>query len=141
VEGPATGATAAIRGRLYKAVNVDAWGIAWSDTSGLYRPRFQTRSELYIQTNLLDRFPRGNFGLLASLAHEYRSNAYFGEANNAVRTALGYRAVTFKLEIRIQTAVVSYQFRNLLQENYAQVPGFFLPRQMQFYGIRWDFWN
>jgi hypothetical protein len=140
-EGTATAATAAIRGRLYKAVNVDAWGIAWSDTTGLYRPRYQARSELYIQTNLLDRFPRGNFGLLASLAHEYRSNARFADADSVVRTALGFRSVTFKLEIRIQTAVVSYQFRNLLQESYAQVPGFRLPRQTQFYGVRWEFWN
>jgi hypothetical protein len=139
----ATGATAALRGRLYKAVNVDAWGVAWTDTTGLYRPRYQTRSELYIQTNLLDRFPRGNFGLLASLAHEYRSNARFANADpdSLVRTAIGFRSVTFKLEIRIQTAIVSYQFRNLLQESYAQVPGFRLPRQTQFYGVRWDFWN
>jgi hypothetical protein len=140
-EGAATAATAAIRGRLYKAINVDAWGVAWTDTTGLYRPRYQTRSELYIQTNLLDKFPRGNFGLLASLAHEYRSNARFADADSVTRTALGYRSVTFKLEIRIQTAVVSYQFRNLLQESYAQVPGFRLPRQTQFYGVRWDFWN
>jgi hypothetical protein len=139
-EGTATAATAAIRGRIYKAINVDAWGIAWNDSTGLYRPRYQARSELYIQTNLLDRFPRGNFGLLASLAHEYRSNARFA-AGDTVNTALGFRSLSFKLEIRIQTAVVSYQFRNLLQESYAQVPGFRLPRQTQFYGVRWDFWN
>jgi hypothetical protein len=140
-EGTATAGTAAIRGRLYKAVNVDAWAVAWTDTAGLYRPQYQTRTELYIQTNLLDRFPRGNFGLLTSLVHEYRSNARFADADSVVRTALGFRSVTFKLEIRIQTAVVSYQFRNLLQESYAQVPGFRLPRQTQFYGVRWDFWN
>jgi hypothetical protein len=140
IEGAATAATASIRGRLYKAVNVDAWGIAWNDSTGLYRPRYQTRSELYIQTNLLDKFPRGNFGLLASLAHEYRSNARFA-AGDTVNTALGFRSVAFKVEIRIQTAVVSYQFRNLLQESYAQAPGFRLPRQTQFYGVRWDFWN
>ncbi|MFL5608701.1 MAG: hypothetical protein ACJ8AD_19755, partial [Gemmatimonadaceae bacterium] len=142
-EGEATAATASIRGRLYRAINVDAWAIAWNDTTGLYRPRYQTRSELYIQTNLLDRFPRGNFGLLASLAHEYRSNARFASADpdSLVRTAIGFRSLSFKLEIRIETAVVSYQFRNLLQESYAQVPGFRLPRQTQFYGVRWDFWN
>jgi hypothetical protein len=36
---------------------------------------------------------------------------------------------------------VSYQFRNVLQERYAEVPGFIMPRQTQFYGVRWDFWN
>jgi hypothetical protein len=101
-------------------------------------------AELYIQTNLLNRFPRGNFGLLASLAHEYRSNARFAAPAafpDSVRIAAGFRAVAFKLEIRIQSAVVSYQFRNLLQAKYAEVPGFFMPRQTQFYGVRWDFWN
>jgi hypothetical protein len=51
------------------------------------------------------------------------------------------RVISFKLEIRVQTAVVSYQFRNVLQERYSLVPGFAMPRQTQFYGIRWDFWN
>jgi hypothetical protein len=140
VESKATARTAAIRGRAWRAIHVDAWALAWNDSTGLLRPRYQTRSELYLQTNLLDRFPRGNFGLLGSLAHEYRSNARF-QAGDSSRVALGSRLVTFKLEIRIQSAVVTYQFRNLLQEQYAQVPGFFMPRQSQFYGVRWDFWN
>jgi hypothetical protein len=139
-EQEATGKTAAVRGRLWRAVNVDAWAVAWNDSTGLYRPRYQTRSELYIQTSLLDRFPRGNFGLLASLAHEYRSNTRFA-SGDTVRVAPGFRRVDFKLEIRIQTAVVSYQFRNVLQERYQEIPGFPMPRQTQFYGVRWDFWN
>ena len=140
-EGQATARTLSVRGRLYRAINADAWAIAWSDTSGLYRPRYQTRSELYIQTSLLDRFPRGNFGLLASLAHEYRSSTRFPTKGDSVLTVGDSRTVAFRLEIRIQTAVVSYQFRNLLQQRFAEVPGFNLPRQTQFYGVRWDFWN
>ena len=45
------------------------------------------------------------------------------------------------VEIRVQTAVVSYQFRNVLQQRYLEVPGFVMPRQTQLYGVRWDFWN
>ena len=140
-EGEATGRTISARGRLWRAINVDAWAVAWDDSTGFYRPQYQTRSELYIQTNLLDKFPNGNFGLLTSLTHEYRSSSRFPVAVDTVRMAPGYRTLTFKLEIRVQTAVVSYQFRNLLQEKYAQVPGYNLPRQTQFYGVRWDFWN
>jgi hypothetical protein len=140
-EGDASGVTAALRGRVWRALNLDAWAVRWGDSTGFYRPQYQTRAELYLQTNLLGRFPRGNFGLLGSLAHEYRSNARFASENDTERIALGSRMLAFKLEIRIQTAVVSYQFRNLLQERYAYVPGFNLPRQMQFYGLRWDFWN
>jgi hypothetical protein len=141
VEGAATATTAAIRGRIYGPLHADAWAVAWSDSTGLYRPRYQTRSELFLQTNLLQRFPRGNFGLLTSLAHEYRSSSRFAEADGSVRTVAGFRTLSFKLEIRIQTAVVSYQFRNLLQSRYAEVPGFIMPRQTQFYGVRWEFWN
>ena len=140
-EGKATARTVAVRGRLFKSLYADAWGIAWNDTTGLYRPRYQSRGELYIQTNLLNRFPKGNFGLLASLAHEYRSTVRFPVATGALITTGDVRTVAFKIEIRVQTAVVSYQFRNLLQERYQLVPGFFLPRQTQFYGVRWDFWN
>jgi hypothetical protein len=140
-EGSATARTASLRGRLWRAMNVDAWALAWSDSTGLYRPKYQTRAELYLQTNLLDRFPRGNFGILGSVAHEYRSNARFASTGDSVRTAMGSRTLDFRLEIRIQTAVISYQFRNVLQQSYAQVPGFTLPRQTQFYGVRWDFWN
>jgi len=141
VEDAATATTAAIRGRVYGPLHADAWAVVWSDSTGLYRPRYQTRSELYLQTNLLQRFPRGNFGLLTSLAHEYRSNVQFAQADGSLRNVEGFRTLAFKLEIRIQTAIVSYQFRNLLQSRYAEVPGFIMPRQTQFYGVRWDFWN
>jgi len=141
VEGAATATTAAIRGRLYGPLYADAWAVVWSDSTGLYRPRYQTRSELYLQTNLLQRFPRGNFGLLTSLAHEYRSTTHFAQADGNIRDVSGFRTLAFKLEIRIQTAVVSYQFRNLIQSRYAEVPGFIMPRQTQFYGVRWEFWN
>ena len=141
VEGEATASTAAIRGRLFKSLYADAWGIAWNDSSGLYRPRFQSRSELYLQTNLLNRFPRGNFGLLASLAHEYRSSVRFPLPGDSLVSIPDVRTLALKIEIRVQTAVVSYQFRNVLQERYQFVPGFLMPRQTQFYGVRWDFWN
>ena len=140
-EGEATARTAAIRGRLFKSLYADAWGIAWNDSTGLYRPRYQSRGELYLQTNLLNRFPKGNFGLLASLAHEYRSSARFPLPGDSVVSIPDVRTLAFKLEIRVQTAVVSYQFRNVLQERYQLVPGFIMPRQTQFYGVRWDFWN
>jgi hypothetical protein len=140
-EGDASARTIAARGRLWRGVNVDAWAVAWNDSTGFYRPRYQTRSELYIQSNLLNRFPNGNFGILTSLAHEYRSSSLFPTSGDSIRVAPGYRMLAFKLEIRIQTAVVSYQFRNLVQEKYQQVPGFPYPRQSQFYGVRWEFWN
>ena len=140
-EGKATARIISARGRLFKSVYADAWGIAWSDTTGILRPRYQSRSELYIQTNLLNHFPRGNFGLLASLSHDYRSTVRFPLLNGGLISVPDSRIVDFRLEIRVQTAVVSYQFRNVLQQRYVIVPGFEMPRQTQLYGVRWDFWN
>ena len=53
----------------------------------------------------------------------------------------GVRKPADSMPIRVLSAVVSYQFRNLLGERYTQVPGFAAPRQTQFYGVRWEFWN
>jgi hypothetical protein len=45
------------------------------------------------------------------------------------------------IEIRILQAVLTYQYRNLLVEQFVTVPRYQMPRQTQFYGVRWDFWN
>lgn len=139
-EAPATGVTAAIRGRVWKAINADFWAVRWNDSTGVYRPRYQTRSELYVATNLIERFPTGNFGFLFSVVHEYRSGANFPTANG-VDVTTGYRTISTLLEIRVLSAVVSWQFRNTMGERYAQVPAFYMPRQTNLYGVRWQFWN
>src|SRR5262249_35391335 len=71
-EPVATGYTVGLRGPLWRLLHVDVSAIRWNDTTGFYRPRYQTRSELFLHTNLLDQFPSGNFGLTASIVHEYR---------------------------------------------------------------------
>jgi hypothetical protein len=78
--------------------------------------------------------------LLASVLHEYRSHALFPTAAGADRAG-GYRVLSGLIEIRILEAVLTYQYRNLLIEDFVTVPGYQLPRQTQFYGVRWNFWN
>ena len=148
VDRPATGITAAIRGTIYKAVKADISAIRWNDTAGFYRPRFQSRSEVYIQTKWLSRFPSGDFGFLYSIVHEYHSNAHYPTfRDNAGVLTLGdtivggYRTINSLLEIRILSAVAFWQFRNLMGERYSIIPGYLMPRQTQFYGVRWEFWN
>lgn len=137
---PVTAYTAAIRGRVWKAINADISAVKWTDSIGSYRPRYQTRSELFVKTNLLDRFPTGDFGLMASVIHEYRSGIHLPVlgADN-LRSTVGYRTISTLVEIRILNATLSWQFRNTLGERYAQVPGFIMPRQTNFYGVRWSF--
>src|SRR6185437_9948981 len=128
-EPPATGVTAAIRGQVWRLIHADVWAVRWNDTTGFYRPRYQTRSELYVRTNMLQRFPSGHLGIMASIIHEYRSNVQFPIEDPAApgsiipATAIGYRTISTLLEIRILSATVSWQFRNVLGERYAQVPG------------------
>ena len=138
-EPQATGYTAAIRGQVWRLLHADVSAIRWNDTTGVYRPRYQTRSELFLHTNLRDQFPSGNFGLTASIVHEYRSGMNFPTVGGVVRTAGGYRTISTLLEIRILQATVTWQFRNFLGERYSQVPSFLMPRQTNFYGVRWYF--
>jgi hypothetical protein len=137
----ATGLTAAVRGQLWRVITTDLSAIRWND-SGFYRPRYQTRSEVSIKTNLLRQFPTGDFGLLFSAVHEYRSGVLFPvNGVPALVSAPGYRTVSTLLEIRILSATVSWQFRNIVGERYSQVPFFIMPRQTNFYGVRWEFYN
>jgi hypothetical protein len=140
----ATGVTAAIRGQLWRIIGADVEAVRWNDTLAYYQPRYQTRSELFVRTNWLERFPSGNLGILASVIHEYRANVRFPTAatpGDAIipAAAIGYRTISTLLEIRILSATISWQFRNFLGQRYEQVPGFLMPRQTNYYGVRWSF--
>lgn len=137
---PVTAYTAAIRGRVWHFINADISALKWTDSLGSYRPQYQTRSELFVKTNLLQRFPTGDFGLMASIIHEYRSGIHLPLPDGGgLRSTVGYRTLSTLVEIRILSATVSWQFRNTLGERYSQVPGFIMPRQTNFYGVRWSF--
>lgn len=140
----ATGITAEVRGTLYQALRADVSAIRWNDSAGFYRPRYETRSEVYLATNWLSRFPSGNFGVLASLSHEYRSRTYFpipSASGSSIASVPDSKVYNFRIEFRILSAILSYQFRNLVGYPYQEVPGLLMPRQTQFYGVRWEFWN
>jgi hypothetical protein len=141
VLSPATnGIFATVRGRLWKAMYADVQGVQWSDTAGVYRPRYQTRSELYLSTSMIDRFPTNNFHLLASIVHEYRSASYWPDSTGLLRVS-GDRTISTYLEFRIVRADVFWSFRNILRERYEQIPGYQMPRGTSVYGVRWEFWN
>lgn len=137
----ATGITAGIRGQLWKLLHADLSAVRWNDSTGFYRPRYETRSELFFGTNLLQRFPSGDFGIKGSIVHEYRSGVRFPTMGAAIDTAPGFRTISTLLEIRVLSATISWQFRNILGERYMQVPNFIMPRQTNFYGVRWTFFN
>lgn len=135
-----TGAFATIRGRLFGAVYLDAHGTRWNDTIGVYRPQYQTRSELYLSTAALRRFPTGNFHVRASVIHEYRSALLWPDSAGFTR-APGHRTWSTYLQFKIVSADVFWRYQNILNERYPEIPGYRLPRLTSIYGVRWEFWN
>jgi hypothetical protein len=151
-----TGVVVSAQGRFYKDAYVDVNAVAW-DGSALYRPQYQARAEVGIATNWITRFPSGNLGIRAALIDEYRSRTPFvlpppGEQEGAAtlnelcaladsRCAPPSNTLTVLLEIRIQRGSLWYQLRNALNRRYEQVPGFVMPRPINVYGVRWDFWG
>ena len=135
-----TGAFANIRGFVWRAVGLDVTAMRWNQP-GSYRPQYQTRTEVFARTNWLTRFPAGNFGVNASVIHEYRTAVSFPVAQPPALSATQYRSISTLLELRLYDAVLSWQFRNILGAIYQTVPGFEMPRAINFYGVRWDFFN
>jgi len=140
-EGRLTGKFATIRGKFLGDLGVDVLGVRW-DNPGFYRPEYQTRSQLYIDTQWRSAVPSGNLNILAAVTHEYRSRTFFPVAAPGLPEASDvYRTWGLLLEVRLLRAVLSYQFRNILGFPYEQVPGYLMPRQTNFYGVRWNFVN
>lgn len=131
---------ATIRGKFYRDVGLDVVAVRYGE-AGPFRPQYQTRSRLYFDSDMRARFPSGNLHILAAVTHEYRTQVPFPTTGALALESSQYRAWGFQLEIRLLTATLSYQFRNFMNEEYQQVPGYWMPRPLNYYGVRWHFFN
>jgi hypothetical protein len=138
-QGPTTGFFATIKGKFYRDIGLDIIATRYSE-EGTYLPQFETRSRLYLDSDMRNRFPSGNLNVLIGLTHEYRTQALF-PTSDGVLSSSQYRTWGADLEIRLLTATITFLYRNFLAEEYAQVPGFRLPGITSYYGIRWNFIN
>jgi hypothetical protein len=139
--GTRTGTFATLRGPIWKAVSLDVSATKWTADQS-YLPSTQVRSEVFLDTSWLSRFPQGNFHILLSVAHEYRSEVWFPRvAASASDFSSQYQTVSTLLELRLYDASISWQYRNIFGEIYAVVPGFQMPRLTNYYGVRWNFFN
>jgi hypothetical protein len=143
----ATGVFGSIRGKFYKDFGLDVWGVRWN-APGWYRPRMQSREELYLDTRWLSRFPSGNFGFVGAIGHEYRQDVLFPTAGASETfaspnvSAFFSHSLTTRLEIRILDAHIFWNsFYGISPTTLEYVPGFLQPRQRFIYGVRWEFWN
>ncbi len=139
IVGRRSGAYVGLRGKIYKDLGSDIVATRW-DSADAYRPRYQTRSELNLDTKWLSRFPSGNFGLRVVAVHEYRGDVSF-PVTDGVRTTAFNNVFSGLIEIRMLHGVVSYQVRNMAGETYQVIPDFYMPRAVSIYGMRWEFWN
>jgi hypothetical protein len=143
----ATGIFGTVHGKVYGDIGVNIFGVRWS-ARGYYRPQYQTREEIYLDTRWLSRFPSGNFGLLASAAHEYRGYVMFPTVGSteafggSPQVASYSHTLVTRIELRILDATIFFNSSYGIQPPiYEQVPGFIRPRQAISYGVRWQFWN
>jgi hypothetical protein len=79
--------------------------------------------------------------VLASVAHEYRTEVLFPVAGGGAQTTPQYRVISTLFELRLYDAVISWQYRNVLGAIYSVVPYYTAPRAINYYGVRWDFFN
>ncbi len=138
-----TGVMGIAHGMLYKDVALDVQAIHW-DAAQYSRPRLSVRTEVALVSSWLSRFPKGQFSINARVSHELRDPVpfFWTEGKTQIqRTTESSQLVTGLLEIRIQSATIFYQYRNITGRAYEQIPGLTMPPAVQMYGMRWEFWN
>jgi hypothetical protein len=138
--GRMTGYYGTIRGTLLNLITADVEGIDWGSEAS-YRPHYQARGELSLETSLLKKFPRHDFHIKASGVMEYSTAVPFPTTSGTPQLSTGAVVLSSLLEIRILQGTITWQLRNLLGYPYNLVPGYIMPRAVNIYGIRWDFWN
>jgi len=142
VNVPATrGVTVGVHGPLFWGVGLDVDAINWS-TAGPYRPQTQARTRLWFESSFLQRFPRGTFHVFASATQEYRTTTFVPLGTDPMgQSTPGYSSFGTLLEIRIGTAILTWETRNMAGQIYETYPGYVMPRIVNLYGMRWEFWN
>jgi hypothetical protein len=138
-QSSSNGLFATMQGKFYRDVGLDFHVVRYQDAE-LYRPQYETRSRLYLDSDMRSKFPTGNLNIVLAVTHDYRSQALFPVAAEFLESSQ-YRVWSAELEIRLLTATISFQYRNFLGAEYQQVPGFTMPSTTSIYGIRWTFIN
>ncbi len=139
-EGPTRALFGGVQGRVWRAIHADVFAFRW-ERQGFYRPQMQVRSEVYVRTRWLKKFPSGQFGALISARHDYRDGVSFPRSIGPL-VALSSHELSSLVEIRIVDAVIFWRQRYTIGQRATElVPGYSLPRQTTLYGVRWDFWN
>ncbi len=145
VDPEATGIIAGARGRIWREVGASVWLVRWEE-AGWYRPQLQVRSELFVRTMWLSRFPRGNLEIYAGLTHDHRSEVFIARTDGGdlflgADVTPQVDLLTTRIEVRLLDAVVFWQQRLFVSEFPQFVPGYVPLQAASLFGLRWNFWN
>ncbi len=139
--GQVSGGTVALRGMIFRDLALDVSAVRWQ-SSGAYRPQMEVHSSLLLDSGFPGKFPRNNFHLLASTTWDHRTPMFFPTAAGGVGNAAGpIDVLGARLEIKIESGTVFFQADNMVGKVYETAPGYMMPRRLQIYGLRWEFWN
>ncbi len=138
-ETGAFGIYARLNGPVWRDIHADITTIHW-DADGWYRPGQLTRASIYLDSWWPRKFPNRTFHIYAGLAYETRADTRFPSSANVV-VAPGHTSISSLVEIRILSAVLTWQNRNIRGLEMSEVPGLRLPRRLSIYGVRWVLWN
>jgi hypothetical protein len=107
-----------------------------------YEPPHHSRIWATFRSRLLPVLRRGAFDFVAEGGLEGWSHGALGVDSTGGRVELkGATVLDWRLELRLLGAALFWTFRNADVERYYVVPGVFMPRVMQRYGVRWEFTN
>lgn len=134
------GLTLSAGGRLAGPFSLDLYGVDWGDEQS-YRPRHQARAALQVETGLRRWLKRDTFWLRGSYVFDYRSDLLAPGVGGSVVRAKGTGVQSMLVDIRLGAAHIFFHNRNFTGEVYETVPGYLMPRLIQQYGVRWEFWN
>lgn len=142
LSGEARGVVLRVGGPVYRDVSLNVDAIRW-DGSGAYRPQMEVHSNLTLDSGWPSRFPRGNFHVLAMAMYDHRTPMFFPTATGGLGEHLTapLDVLSARVEFRIMSGTVFIQFSNLVGKVYDTAPGYMMPRMLQYYGLRWEFWN
>ena len=136
----ATGLEVGIGGVIWGPFSFEWRGIQWAD-AGFYRPQVEARGELRVASDFRRQIKRGTFGLAAAVVHEARGAMVVPLVAGGTLSTRGASTFGTVLDMRLGSAHIFWHNRNAIGKVYETVPGFLMPRLVQMYGVRWDFWN
>lgn len=136
-------ATVAFALRPTAYLTVSGWYRHPLDTpTSAYEPPHHSRVWATFRSRLLPILRRGAFEFVAEAAMEGWSRGALGTDSSGAPVVLkGATTVDYRVELRLLGAALYWTLRNANVERYYVVPGVFMPRAIQRYGVRWEFTN